>query len=670
MPTRWRRMLFGAPIPSHRADEERLRKLLALPIFSSDALSSVAYGTQEIVLTLLLAGAGLAAYKYTMPIAMAIVGLLAVVTISYRQTIFAYPGGGGAYIVARDNLGIKAALTAGASLLLDYILTVAVSVAAGIDALISAAANDPKLFHLLNSWRVEMCVAAVVILTIANLRGVKEAGVVFALPTYFFMSLTAGVLVWGVYRLASGTLAPIPHTAAMPAGHELGLFLLLKAFASGCAALTGVEAISNGVTAFKAPEAKNAAATMIWMATILTVLFVGITFFATHLQVEYHTGSETVISQVSRAIYGTGPIYYALQFATCGILVLAANTSFAGFPRLCALQAADGFLPRQLRNVGDRLVFSNGIIVLAVLAALIIAVFGGHTDYLIPLYAVGVFLSFTLSQAGMVKRWFRLKSRGWQLNALINGVGMVVTAVVTAVIVISKWAAGEPIPFLFGTKIPSGAWMIVVLIPALVYTFFLIHNHYQAVGQQLTLEKYEKPVPRVNTVLVLVPDVHRGVIPALQFARSISDTARAVHVELNPAKTQRFLQRWAEWGEGTPLVILESPYRSLAEPLLSYIDTVEDEREDDQIVLVLPEFVPGKWWEKILHSHTGVMLKLALLAKKNVVVCNVRYFLQPFSGPLNLEAEEYHAEDEHGHAHVEHPVPDIGCPVTRHPSKE
>ncbi len=670
MPSSWRRVLFGPPIPSHREEEERLRKLLALPIFSSDALSSVAYATQEIILTLLLAGAGLAAYWYTMPIGFAIVFLLVVVTISYRQTIFAYPGGGGAYIVARDNLGIKAALIAGASLLLDYILTVAVSVAAGIDAIISAAAHDRSLFATLDHYRVEMCLVAIVLLTVANLRGVKEAGVVFALPTYCFMALTAGVLVWGTVRLTAGNLAPIPVEHPLVTGHSLGLLLLLKAFASGCAALTGVEAISNGVTAFKAPSARNAAITMSWMAAILAVLFLGITFFATHLHVQYQTGGETVISQVSRAVYGTGALYYALQIATCGILVLAANTSFAGFPRLCALQAADGFLPRQLRNVGDRLVFSNGIIILALLAAGIIAVFGGHTDYLIPLYAVGVFLSFTLAQGGMVKRWFRLKSAGWQWKALVNGVGAVVTGTVTAVIVVSKWAAGEPIP-IFGFRIPTGAWMIVLLIPALVYLFFLIYNHYRYIAKQLTLEEFVKPKPRVNTVLVLVPDVHRGVIPAIQFARSISPTARAVHVELNPAKTERLLQRWAEWGEGTPLVILESPYRALAEPLLSYLDTVEDEREDDHIVLVLPEFVPGKWWEKVLHNQTGLMLKLALLAKRNVVVCNVRYFLNPFTGPLTFNAHEYTEEEQHPHAAAgETPEAAPGYEVTRHGSKE
>lgn len=645
MASRLRRMLFGAPIRTDRAHHERLSKLLALPVFSSDALSSVAYGTQEIILALLAARIGMAAFHWTMPIAWAIVGLLVIVTVSYQQTIHAYPGGGGAYIVARDNLGVGAALTAGAALLLDYILTVSVSVAAGIDAIISAAAHNPRLFAELDHWRVPLCLFAVLFITVANLRGVKESGALFALPTYSFVVLTVAMVVWGFVKLWTGQPLTVPAGEPLGPAHEVGLFLVLKAFASGCSALTGVEAISNGVTAFKAPEAKNAGITMIWMSSILAVMFLGITFFATHLHVQYATGSETVISQVARAILGTGPAYYLLQIATCGVLVLAANTSFADFPRLCALQAADGFLPRQLRNIGDRLVFSNGIVVLGIISGLIIAVFGGHTDYLIPLYAVGVFLSFTLSQAGMVRRWFRLKSAGWQWKAVVNGLGAAVTGIVAVVICISKWAAGEPIP-IGSYKLPTGAWMIVVLIPALVYVFFLIYNHYRAVAEQLTLECCEEPLPRVNTVLVLVPDVHRGVLPALQFARSLGTSVRAVHVELNPAKTAKVLSKWARWGKGVPLVVLESPYRSLVDPLLTYIDAVEAEREDDHIVLVLPEFVPGKWWEKVLHTHTGLMLKFALMGKENVIVCNVRYFLRPFSGPITFHAHQYREDEE------------------------
>jgi amino acid transporter len=429
-----RHILLGRPIPTERAKHERLPKFLALPVFSSDALSSVAYAIQEILSTLLAAGVGLATFSHVMPISFAIVALLVIVTISYRQTIHAYPGGGGAYIVARDNLGVVAAQTAGAALLIDYILTVSVSVAAGIDAVISAAANEPALFQTLDHWRVPMCALSVLLITIANLRGVRESGAIFALPTYSFIVITLGLVAVGFSKAMSGTLRPGQTQHLIAHSNAVGMFLLLKAFSSGCAALTGVEAISNGVTAFREPEAKNAASTMAWMSTLLGAMFIGISFLAMRLRIHYGVGDETVISQVGRAVFGTGGAYYFLQAATAGILILAANTSFADFPRLCALHAADGFLPRQLCNIGDRLVFSNGIIALGIISTLIIALFGGHTDYLIPLYAVGVFLSFTLSQAVMVKRWFRLRPPHWQTHALVNGTGALVTGLVAVVI--------------------------------------------------------------------------------------------------------------------------------------------------------------------------------------------------------------------------------------------
>jgi amino acid transporter len=626
MPGLIRRLLIGHPLPTHRARHERLPKTLALPVFASDALSSTAYATQEILSTLLLAGVGLAAFQYATPIAWCIVALLAIVTVSYQQTIHAYPSGGGAYIVARENLGILPSLTAGAALLIDYVLTVAVSVAAGIDAIISAAAQSPHLFEQLNHVRVPLCVVAVAIITIANLRGVKESGAIFALPSYSFIVITLAMIAWGAMKMLNGQLHPVEAPQALAVSRAAGTFLLLKAFSSGCAALTGVEAISNGVTAFQAPEARNAGITMIWMSSILGTMFLGLTYLARHLHTLYQVGGETVISQVGRAVFGTGPLYFFLQAATAAILILAANTSFADFPRLSALQAADGYLPRQFRNVGDRLVFSNGIIALGIISSLIIALFGGHTDYLIPLYAVGVFLSFTLSQAGMVRHWFQLKTPRWQGNALINGTGAVVTGLVTLIIAYSKWTAGEKL-HVGPVAIPTGAWMVVVMVPALVYMFFLIHHHYAGVARQLTLEHFEEPAPRVNTVLLLVPGVHRGIIPAMQFARSLSSNVRAVYVEMDAQKTPAVQEKWAHWGHGMPLVVLECPYRGLVEPLTDYIDQVELEREDDHIVVVLPEFVPATWWEQLLHNQTGLMVKLALLKKENVIVCNVRYFL-------------------------------------------
>jgi amino acid transporter len=638
-----RRILIGSPLPTHRAKHERLPKFLALPVFASDALSSSAYATQEILVTLLAAGAGLAAFRYSIPIALFILSLLAIVTISYQQTIHAYPNGGGAYIVARDNLGIPAALTAGAALLIDYVLTVSVSVAAGIDAIVSSAAHNAALFQTLSNWRIEMCVLAVALITIANLRGVKESGAIFALPSYGFVFIGLVMVVWGIVKAQTGALHPAETHRAVAATGAVGTLLLLKAFSSGCAALTGVEAISNGVSAFRPPEARNAGITMIWMSTILGALFLGITYLARHLQVTYEVGGETVISQVGRAVLGNGPLYLFLQAATAAILVLAANTSFADFPRLSAMLGADGFLPRQLANIGDRLVFNNGIIALGVISSLIIAVFSGHTDYLIPLYAVGVFLSFTLSQWGMVRRWLRLRTPHWQLNALINGTGALATGVVMLVIAMSKWSAGERL-HVWKLSIPTGAWMVVVMVPTLVYMFYATYSHYRSVTRQLTMEGYQKPKPRVNTVLVPIAGVHRGMIPALQFARALSVDVRAVYIETDPAKTELVRDEWERWGEGSTLVVLESPYRSLVQPLLEYIDEVEREREDDVIVLVIPEFVPAKWWEKLLHGHSGLILKFALLHKRNIIVCNVRYFLEAAAARIPFPAEKERAK--------------------------
>jgi hypothetical protein len=454
------------------------------------------------------------------------------------------------------------------------------------------------------------------------------------------------MVAWGTLKALNGQLHPAATHQAIAQSGAVGTFLLLKAFSSGCAALTGVEAISNGVTAFRAPEARNAGITMIWMATILGALFLGITGLARTLQTSYEVGGETVISQVGRAVFGGGALYYLLQAATAGILILAANTSFADFPRLSALIAADGFLPRQLANVGDRLVYSNGILILGVISSLIIAVFSGHTDYLIPLYAVGVFLSFTLSQAGMVRRWFRLRTPRWQLSALVNGSGAVATGIVMVVIALSKWAAGEKL-HLWKLAIPTGAWMVVVMVPALVYMFLAIANHYRSVAQQLTMAGYQKPRPRVNTVLVPVGSFHKGLIPALQFAETLSADVRAVYIEIDPSRTPTVREKWEQWGEGHVLVVLESPYRSLVEPLVQYIDQVEREREDDVIVVVLPEFVPAKWWEKILHGHSGLILKFALLHKRNVIVCNVRYFLEPARVRIPMDTRK-EGERPHG----------------------
>src|SRR6266851_4303634 len=542
-----KRLIVGAPMPLAQARHERLSKTVALAVFSSDAMSSVAYATEEILLILILAGT--AAIHLTVPIALAIAALLVVVSVSYQQTIHAYPSGGGSYIVARANLGPTAGLVAAGALLIDYVLTVSVSVAAGVAALTSAV---PWLL----THRVLLGVVFTAAIAYANLRGVRESGRVFAVPTYLFI-VTFSVLVGtGLFRWLTGTL---PAAAAahetVAATQPLTWFLVLRAFASGCTALTGVEAISNGVPAFKHPEARNAAITMGWMAAVLGTLFIGVSVLASALGIT-PMADETVVSQVARRLFGDGFPYYLVQGSTTLILVLAANTSFADFPRLNSLLARDRYAPRQFRTLGDRLVFSNGILILAGLAAALIVVFGGDTHALIPLYAVGVFISFTLSQAGMVRHWLT-DGGGWRWRLAVNGVGALVTGAVTVVIAV--------------TKFTHGAWIVVLLIPLLVLGFRAIHRHYDTVAHELSLEHLVEEPPVNNTVLVLVGDLHMGVVKALRYAQSLSPSPKAVYVELDPSATARLEERWSKGGCGVPLVVLASPYRSMLRPLLDYI---------------------------------------------------------------------------------------------------
>jgi amino acid transporter len=624
---RFFRWLIGQPLATHDAGHQRIGKLTALAVFSSDALSSVAYATQEIFLTVSIAGA--AAFALSLPIAAAICLLLVILTASYRQTIFAYPTGGGAYIVAKDNLGTFPGLVAGAALLVDYVLTVAVSIASGVQAITSA--YEPFKAHA-----VALCLVAVVLVTIGNLRGVKESGRIFSVPTYFFIVMMLVLVAVGVLKHpaeAQASAGMMIHPVVPP---NVTPFLLLHGFASGCAALTGVEAISNGVPAFEKPEPRNAATTMIWMALVLGGLFVGVTLLAHVYGAEYHgleyfvetvgkgkatpeaqaafDGQDSVLAQVAAKVFGGGPLYYVMQAATAAILLLAANTSFADFPRLASLLAGDGFLPRQLAMRGDRLVFSNGIIILAGLAALLIVVFGGSVDTLIPLYAVGVFVSFTLSQAGMVVHWFKDKKGAWYARAGMNGLGAVVTAVVLVVIAASKFA--------------EGAWIVVILIPLIVLGFQAIKRHYGRAAEQLRLrgdETLEKP--RHNTVIIPIAGVHRGVLTALAYARSISSDVTAVAVDIDAAATERLKEAWAKLGADIKLEILPSPYRSLVGPLLDYIDQVEEKRDDDVVTVVLPEFVPARWWQHALHNQSALQIKAALLFKKNKVVTSVRHHL-------------------------------------------
>jgi len=612
----WRTWLFGRPLPTADAAEQAIGKRVGLAVFASDALSSTAYATQEILI--ILGAAGAAAFVHAFPIAIVIVVLLAIVTLSYEQIIHAYPDGGGAYIVARENLGELPAQVAAAALLTDYILTVSVSVSSGVAQLASA-------FPSLYEHRVATAVAFVFLIMIVNLRGVKESGAAFAVPSYFFiviMFLTVGT---GFVRLMFGSLGSVAdppaleHAAFVP----LSLFILLHAFSSGTTALTGVEAISNGITAFKEPRSRNAGITLLWMSAILATLFLGITYLAGRAGA-VPSEQETVISQLARTVfYGRGWLYLSTIGATTLILIMAANTAYNGFPRLAALQAADGFLPRQLTYRGSRLVFSRGIAVLAVLASLLIVVFQASVTHLIPLYAIGVFLSFTLAQAGMTRRWYHaLRASGpldpkALLKMTVNGLGAVMTALVTGVFAV--------------TKFRDGAWVVLLVIPALVMFFFAIHRHYRELAANLSLEEWgtESRIRR-HRVILPISGVHRGTVEALRYARALSDDITAVHVSMDEADAETIRRKWGLWGNGVRLVVLESPYRLLLEPVLDYIKRIADQRQPNEtLTIVVPQFVPRRQWQNILHAQTAVMLRLALLFRPGIVITNVPYHFDP-----------------------------------------
>jgi amino acid transporter len=599
-----KKLLVGTPLPTAQSRHERLGKATALAVFASDPLSSVAYATEEILLVLALAGS--AALSYSLPIGIAIAVLIAIVVSSYRQTIRAYPQGGGAYIVARDNLGTVPALVAGAALLTDYVLTVSVSVAAGVAAVTSAL---PELFP----YRVGLGVVAVVGIAFGNLRGVRESGKLFAAPTYLFVVSLLVTIAYGALGAIFDFLPEAPFEPHRPGLEGVGLFLLLRAFSSGCAALTGVEAVSNGVQAFRPPEADNARTVMIWLGAIAIVLFLGTTYLAYDFGLT-PKADETIVSQLARRLFGTGVLYYEIQAATMLILLLAANTSYADFPRLSSFMARDRFMPRQFANQGDRLVFSNGIVILTALAILLLIAFHGDTHALIPLYAVGVFISFTLSQSGMVVHWWRLRGRGWRWRAWVNGVGALATGVVMVTLAATKFA--------------QGAWIIVLVIPALLLGLLVVNGHYGHVARELSLEGFEPLAITRHTVLVLVGDLHRGVVAALAYAQSLSPSAKAIYIEVDPERTRRLEERWGKWGQGIPLVVLTSPYRSLLGPLLNYIEQLQSYGERHVVTIVLPEFVPRRWWQNLFHNQTALLIKGALLFRKDVVVTDVPYHLK------------------------------------------
>lgn len=609
---RLKRFLIGAPIASSQAEHERLTKFKALAVLSSDAISSVAYATEAILVAIIVAGSG--NLWVTLPISFAIVALLAIVAISYRQTIPAYPNGGGSYIVAKDNLGTLAGLIAAASLLIDYVLTVSVSIAAGVQNLVS-------LFPSLASFIVAIDVALVIVVTVINLRGVRESGSIFAIPTYIFIGSALVLIAVGSFKSfflqhngIVGHFQPVPGVA------PLTIFLILKSFAAGCSAMTGVEAISNGVPAFKKPETRNATLTLTWMAITLGTLFIGITFLATSYGIEASkTGNPTVIAQIAKLVF-TGPLYFmypVFQLATLLILTLAANTSYSDFPRLASLLARDNFLPHQFAFRGDRLAFSIGIIFLAMLAGILLVVFEGNTNLLINLYAVGVFMSFTLSQSGMVRHWWRLRRehKGWQRSMAINGLGAVTTFIVALVIATTKFV--------------EGAWIVVILIPLLVLMFLGIQKHYDRVEGARTTDIPVHPKDIHHRLIVPIAGLDGVSVQSLAYARSISHHVTAVHVAVDTNDANMVRAAWSDWQqhlaeeEETHLIMIESPYRSLSRPLLAYIDTVHELFPDDTLTVILPEFVVTHWWEHILHNQTALRLKASLLFRPGIVVTNI-----------------------------------------------
>jgi len=622
-----RRILLGRRLANEEGDEARISNPIALAVFSSDALSSVAYATGEIMAALApymaLAAFGPTVLSQSWPAAVGIIALLAILTVSYRQTIFAYPSGGGAYIVAKENLGELPAQVAGASLLVDYVLTVAVSVSAGVTAITSA-------FPSMDAHRVLLGVAVIAFVGLMNLRGVKESGAVFAFPTYGFVLSMFGIIGLGFWRYYTGSTQAAEHHEMVPPAFPgwIAIWVFMKAYAAGCTALTGVEAISNGVSAFREPTSRNASNTMVAMVLMLGAMFLGITWLANHLGVTYTGGAESLLSLLSRRILGDGPglphvAYLAIQTFTMLILLLAANTAYADFPRLGAMMARDGYLPRQFASQGDRLVFSNGIFILSFLSAVLVWLFNAKEHHLLPLYALGVFLGFTLSQTGMVRHWLKERGRHWALKAVINGGGALTTFIVMIVITT--------------TKFTHGAWVVVLVLPIMVFGFYNIHRHYIRVKSILAGSRADFISPRKNRVVVLVSGIHSGVVQSLTYAKLIADhgEVEALIVDFpdengrESAELERLRSNWPRYCEGTPLRAIRSPYRKIVEPIVEELDRMRRTEPEYTITVILPEFVTGHWWGNLLHNQTALRLKGTLLMKPKMVVISIPYHLEP-----------------------------------------
>lgn len=604
MVTKLKRIFIGRPMKSTELAEEKLTKLKALAVLSSDALSSVAYGTEQILIV--LAVAGFSALWYSIPISIAVLGLLTVLVLSYRQTIYTYPTGGGAYIVAKENLGTPVGLVAGGSLLVDYILTVAVSSSAGTDAITSA-------FPSLHEDRVLIALIMIAGLTLLNLRGITESASVLALPVYLFVLAVFILIIGGAYRMLTGTVhATVPTYGVSVNG--IGIFMLLKAFSSGCSALTGVEAVSNAIPNFKAPAEKNAARTLVMMGLILGSMFIGISLMAYFFGISPDP-KETVVSKIADATFGRGTIYYVIQGVTALILFLAANTAFAAFPLLAFMLARDKFMPHMFKVRGDRLGFSNGIIVLGVLSAILIVLFKGDTENLIPLYAVGVFIPFTLSQAGMMKRWFTSRPAGWVLPFCINTLGMLTTLTITIIFMVTKI---------------SQVWMIFIFLPAVILIFNKINRHYHDIAEELRLDiATDKPVVMGSVIVIPVAGITKVVSETIGYAKSLTDNVVAVYVGFDDESVEKMEQRWEEWNPGIRLIVLRSRYRSILRPLVKFIDTVEWKTADtDHVTVMIPQFIVRKWWHHFLHNQTSLLIRAYLFARRDITIATVPYRLE------------------------------------------
>jgi amino acid transporter len=612
-----KRLLVGRPLSTHEQEHQRLPKRIALATFSSDPISSTAYATEEILFVTAVGGSSLAlGLDKLAPMAVAVAAMLAIVVASYRQTIRAYPSGASSYIVSRENLGSYPSLVAGASLLVDYVLTVAVSVSAGVAAILSLDA-----FADLSEHRVLLTLLFVAVLTAGNLRGLKESGKIFAAPTYIYILTMTSLVLFGLYRTLFGDIDPVPFDPEAAedvarAGGSLSLFIILRGFSSGAVALSGVEAISDGVPAFRRPQARNAATTLTVMAFILGSLFLGVSLLASHLE-PFPSEHETVISQMGRAVFGTGAMHTVLQFATAGILVLAANTAYVDFPRLSSIIARDSYLPRQFANRGDRLVFSNGILFLAGAAALLLVAFGGLTNALIPLYAVGVFTSFTLSQTGMVRHHLKLREPGWRRGIVINGVGATATFVVLCIVAVTKFAVG--------------AWLPIVVVPMIIVVFQGIRRHYRRVEQELAITPEEvRPLPQRHKVVVLVGRVNRGTVAALQYARAMRpDHLIALYVAYEDTDHDAMLADWEAFGFEEPLEVVGSPYRELPPAVERFLDEYDERWPEETTTVIIPQFVPESPYAptQLLHNQSALALKLALLYRPGTVVISVPYQL-------------------------------------------